>query len=120
MILLISEDLMMSSTVSAAVRAEGGTFRFVGSVERANVKLEDNDCDLLLVDLQTNDLDWEALTKLVGNVEHAIGYAQHVNVDILRRGRQLPFKEVLTRGQMNASVAEIVGSLSSLSDGGNC
>lgn len=108
MIVLISEDLMMSSTVSSAVRAEGGTFRFVGSVERANVKLEGNDCELLLVDLQAANLDWEGLAELVGKVPRAIGYAQHVNVDILRRGRELPFEKVLTRGQMNAAVAEIV------------
>jgi len=94
-----------------AVRAEGGTFRFVGSVDRANVKLEGNECELLLVDLQTNGLDWETLAELVDKVDNAIGYAQHVNVDILRRGRQLAFKEVLTRGQMNAGVAEIVGAI---------
>ncbi len=108
MILLISEDLMMSSTVSAAVRAEGGTFRFVGSVERANVKLEGSDCELLLVDLQTAGLDWDALTKLVDGVGRAIGYAQHVNVDILKRGRTLSFENVLTRGQMHMSVGEII------------
>lgn len=111
MIVLISEDLMMSSTASAAVRAEGGTFRFVASVERANVKLEGNECELLLVDLQTASLDWEGLSELVGKVPKAIGYAQHVNVDILRRGRELPFEKVLTRGQMNAAVADIVAGL---------
>lgn len=111
MIVLISEDLMMSSTASAAVRSEGGTFRFVASVERANVKLEDNSCELLLVDLQTNDLDWEALAVLVGKVPRAIGYAQHVNVELLSQGRTLPFEKVLTRGQMNAGVAEIVAGL---------
>jgi DNA-binding NtrC family response regulator len=108
MIVLISEDLMMSSTVSAAVRAEGGSFRFVASVERANVKLEGNDCELLLVDLQTANLDWEGLADLVGKVPKAIGYAQHVNVDILRRARELPFEQVLTRGQMSAMTADIV------------
>ena len=68
MIVLISEDLMMSSTVSAAVRAEGGTFRFVASVERAKVKLEGNDCELLIVDLQTAELDWESLAGFVSSV----------------------------------------------------
>ena len=113
MIVLISEDLMMSSTASAAVRAEGGTFRFVASVERAKVKLEGNDCELLLVDLQTANLDWESLQQLVSEVPRAIGYAQHVNVDLLRRGRELSFEKVLTRGQMNASVADIVAGLDS-------
>ncbi len=109
MILLISEDLMMSSTVSAAVRSDGGTFRFVSSVERANVKLAGNECELLLVDLQTAGLDWEALGKLLEQVSRAIGYAQHVHVDLLKRGRSLPFEQVLTRGQMHMSVAAVVG-----------
>ena len=109
MIVLISEDLMMSSTVSEAVRDIGGTFRFVKSVDRAKVKLEGNDCELLLVDLQASDLDWESLSELVGRVPRAIAYAQHVNVDLLNRGRELPFEQVLTRGQMHANVALLVG-----------
>lgn len=108
MIVLISEDLMMSSTVSSAVRAEGGTFRFVASVERAKVKLEGNDCELLIVDLQTAELDWEALAGLVSSVPRAVAYAQHVNVDILKRGRELTFENVLTRGQFHAGVAEVI------------
>lgn len=108
MILLISEDLMMSSTVSAAVRAEGGTFRFVGSVDRAKAKLEGNDCELLIVDLQTADLDWESLKEFVSSVPRAVAYAQHVNVDILKRGRELTFESVFTRGQFHAGVAEVV------------
>lgn len=108
MILLISEDLMMSSTVSAAVRAEAGTFRFVGSVDRANVKLEGNECELLLVDLQTAGLDWDELEKLVAQAPRAIGFAQHVHVDLLKRGRGLAFENVLTRGQMHAGVNDIV------------
>lgn len=111
MIVLISEDLMMSSTVSAAVRAEGGTFRFVASVDRAKAKLEGNDCELLIVDLQAKELDWENLAGLVDEVPLAIAYAQHVNVDLLRKGRELSFKQVLTRGQIHADIGNIVGEL---------
>lgn len=113
MVLLISEDLMMSSTVSSAVRDAGGTFRFVSSVGRAEVKLEKAlsdgvDCDLLLVDLQTADLDWDALPELLSKVPRAIAYAQHVNVDALRRANELPFEKVLTRGQLHAAVVQVV------------
>lgn len=113
MVLLISEDLMMSSTVSSAVRDSGGTFRFVKSVERAEVKLEiatsdDLPCDLLLVDLQTAELDWDALATLITKVPRAIAYAQHVNVAALRRANELPFEKVLTRGQLHAGVVDIV------------
>jgi len=110
MILLISEDLMMSSTVSAAVREHEGTFRFVKSVERALVKLEGQDCQLLLVDLQAAELDWDALSALVAKVPRAIAYAQHVNIEALRRGSKLGFEQVLTRGQFCAGAAEIVGT----------
>lgn len=109
MILLITEDLMMSSTVSSAVRAGGGTFRFVKSVERAKVKLEGNDCELLLVDLQTPGLDFGELIAFLAEVNRSVGYAQHVNVELLQHARTLPFDQVITRGQMHAGAAEIVG-----------
>lgn len=108
MIILISEDLMMSSTVSAAVRSEGGTFRFVKSVERAIVKLDSNECDLLLIDLQSPGLVWDDLKDFISVAKRAVGYAQHVEVDLLAKARQLPFESVLTRGQMHAGVASIV------------
>lgn len=111
MIVLISEDLMMSSTVSAAVRAEGGTFRYVASVERAIAKLEGESCELLLVDLQAKQLDWEALAGLVSSVQNSIAYAQHVNVDGLRKGRELPFDQVLTRGQLHGGIGAIISEL---------
>ncbi len=111
MILLISEDLMMSSTVSAAVREHEGTFRFVKSIQRAQVKLEGLDCQLLLVDLQAGELDWDALPELLASVPRAIAYAQHVNVDVLRRGSGLGFEKVLTRGQFFAGAAEIVATV---------
>lgn len=108
MILLISEDLMMSSTVSAAVREHEGTFRFVKSIERAEVKLDGQSCEMLLVDLQAAGLDWDALPALIAKVPRAIAYAQHVNVDVLRRGAGLGFEKVLTRGQFFAGAAGIV------------
>jgi hypothetical protein len=108
MIVLISEDLMMSSTVSSAVRLIDGTFRYVKSVERALAKLDGNECEFLFVDLQTPELDWVALESLVESVPRAIGYAQHVNVDVLKKGRELPFEAVLTRGQFHAGVAELI------------
>ena len=111
MIVLISEDLMMSSTISASVRSNGGTFRYVGSVERAKVKLEGNACELLVVDLQTKDLDWDSLPQFLETIPNAIAFAQHVNVDLLKKGRELPFQQVLTRGQIHAGVAEIVDNL---------
>ena len=111
MIVLISEDLMMSSTISSAVRANGGTFRYVKSVDRANVKLEGENCELLLVDLQVNDLDWEALETLVAAVPRSIAYAQHVNIEGLHKGRQLSFDQVLTRGQFHASIVEVIGNM---------
>jgi DNA-binding NtrC family response regulator len=110
MVLLISEDLMMSSTVSSAVRAQGGTFRFVSSVERAVVKLEGSECELLLVDLQTKELDWDGLAELIAKVPRAIAYAQHVNVDALSKAREMGFEQVLTRGQMHAGVTEVITS----------
>ncbi len=114
MIVLISEDLMMSSTVSSVVRAEGGTFRYVASVDRAKVKLEGSSCELLIVDLQTPGLDWVALAQFVSEVPLAYAFAQHVNVELLKNARELPFKEVLTRGQIHAGINQIVGELETL------
>ena len=111
MILLISEDLMMSSTVSAAVRENEGTFRFVGSVERAEVKLSGQTCELLLVDLQVANLDWDALATLIDKVPQSIAYAQHVNVAALKQAGEIPFDQVMTRGQFFAGISERVSAV---------
>lgn len=112
MILLLTKDLMMSSTVSSSVRAAGKTLKVVQSMERAKVKLEELDIELLLVDLQTESLDFELLKTLTsvdaGSRPRMIGYAQHVNIDVIQAGRDAGLDQVLTRGQLHGNIAGVL------------
>ena len=112
MIVLFSEDLMMTSTVSAAARAEGQTFRSVRSSEKLVERLENETVEHVLIDLQTSAIDFELLEKLcqqrTDGTPRMTGYAQHVNVDAIHRGREIGLDEVLTRGQLHGNVNAVI------------
>jgi hypothetical protein len=110
MIILLSKDLMMSSTISAAARASEKVFKVVQTVESAKTKIDADDVgvELLLVDLQTAGIDFEQLQSIaaidVADRPRLIGYAQHVNIDLINQGREVGLDQVLTRGQLHGNV----------------
>ena len=76
-------------------------------------RLADQSVALLLIDLQMPGLKIEDLNEGLAAIEvanrpHSVAYAQHVNVDILQTAKQCCFDEVITRGQMNAGLGELV------------
>ena len=112
MIVLFSEDLMMTSTVSAAARASGQTFRSVRSSEKLVERLENEAVEHVLIDLQTTALDFAVIEQLcqsrTDGAPRMTGYAQHVNVDAIHRGREIGLDQVLTRGQLHGNVSAII------------
>ena len=112
MIVLFSEDLMMTSTVSAAARAAGQTFRSVRSNEKLVERLDNEAVEHVLIDLQTAAIDFDLIEKLchgrTDGTPRMTGYAQHVNVDAIHRGREIGLDEVLTRGQLHGNVNTIL------------
>lgn len=112
MVVILTQDLMMSSSAGAVARANSVTLKTVASVAKAMELLQEHQSSLLLVDLQMNGLNLDELTTGLAEIPdesrpHSIAYAQHVNVELLEQGQQAGFDEVATRGQLNRGLGEL-------------
>lgn len=109
MILHITNDLMMSSTARSHAKTHGVEIKFASSFVQAIKELSESRYELCLADLQAGGMDMVALAEKVSEVDvRTIVYVQHVNVDVLEQAKALPFTEVMTRGQFNKSLGQIV------------
>ena len=114
MILILTKDLMMSSSAGAAARAKGLALESIPSVTKLESRLSDQpSVKLLLIDLQMPGLNFEQLSSVVQALDQeggptTIAYAQHVNVDLIEQAKAAAFDQVLTRGQLNASLEQLM------------
>ncbi len=118
MILHLSQDLMLVARVSAASRVAGISFK---SLSSAKSLLEwitgrepggSTDKDLhVFVDLQLPDLSIaDTLTEIGRQVNPAsiVAYAQHVRTDLLDNARSTGVGVILTRGQFDHQLENLV------------
>jgi len=113
MIVFITSDLMMASNAQAHAKQQGAKMFQVPTAERGLEILRESRPHLLLVDLQCPGLDIKSLGASLGNLADAIspltiGFAQHVEVEKLHAARDAGFDQVLTRGQMNSQIGQII------------
>ena len=109
MILILTQDLMMSSSASAVARSLNIPFKSSASTSKSIQRLNQGEVTLLLIDLQLPGLDitkiCEDLKSLATDVRpHCVAYAPHVEVDLLKSAREAGIDEVYTRGQMNGGL----------------
>lgn len=112
MIILLTNDLMFQSRVSAAVRNAGKTFLVDRTVSKLQERCEDaSSVELVLIDLAFQDLD---LSSGVTELRQAFGQAKviafgpHVDVPRLNLAQEVGCDVVMTRGQFDRDLAEIV------------
>lgn len=113
MILILTKDLMVQSSVSAAARALDKSIKPVGSSVAVAAKLQSDQFEMLLVDLQTPGLDLSQLSSALQTANSrppAIAFAQHVMVDLLDQAKACPFDKVLTRGQFTSQLGSLLQS----------
>jgi CheY-like chemotaxis protein len=113
MIVFLTSDLMMSSNASSHARQKKIELKTVDSTIAAIGLIELQRPHLFLIDLQTPGLEVEALGESVRELADSvcpltIAYAQHVNVDLIQRAKTAGFDQVLTRGQFNSQIGQIV------------
>ena len=116
MIVFLTSDLMMSSNASSHARQKKIELNTVDSAKAAVTLIEDQRPYLFLIDLQTPELDVEALGRSIREMADSvcpltIAYAQHVNVDLLQQAKMAGFDQVLTRGQFNSQIGQIVSEV---------
>ncbi|MDG1875578.1 MAG: hypothetical protein P8J27_16830 [Mariniblastus sp.] len=106
---------MMSSNASSHAREKKVKFKTATSAEKAIEIIEADRPHLLLIDLQTPGLNVEAFgTEIKGLADAVcpltIAYAQHVHVELLEQAKTAGFDQVMTRGQVNSRIANIIAA----------
>ena len=113
MIVFLTSDLMMASNAGSHAHQRKMELKTVDSAEAAIKLIEDQRPYLFLIDLQTPGLEVAALGESVRELADSvcpltIAYAQHVNVDLLRQAQSAGFDQILTRGQFNNQIGQII------------
>ena len=109
MILHVTNDLMMSSTARSHAQSQGVEIVFANSMKAAIEHLEAGTCTLCLADLQMKGIQMEELAAAATQQETGtVVYVQHVQVELLEQAKQISFGAVMTRGQFNKSLGQII------------
>ena len=113
MILAVLDDLMFSSKIKTAANQLGVDLRFSRSLDGALETMRKNPTTLVLFDLNNQRLDPLAIVSAM----HAdpalasiptIGYASHVQVDVIDAARQAGVDEVMARSAFTSKLADIL------------
>ena len=113
MIVFLTKDLMMSSNASSHARQHKIQFKTVDSIESVAQVIESNRPHVLLIDLQAPGLVVERLGEMIRELPDSvrpltIAFAQHVNHKLLEQATSAGFDQILTRGQVNSQMGQIV------------
>jgi CheY-like chemotaxis protein len=109
-ILFVSSDLFLGSRVTAAIRAAGRSADVAASGAAAGQRLSESSAyRLVIVDLETPGLQIDALLAARQEPRPAvIAYGPHVQVPRLQAARQAGCDLVLTRGQFDGALPELL------------
>jgi CheY-like chemotaxis protein len=110
-VLFVSTDLVFSSRLAAAGERLGFTVSAVTSIDAAEGRLEDDSIDLVICDLSAPGADPQSLVARLRqrrpNVA-IVAYAPHVHEDRLRAATEAGCNEVLSRGQFDRQMDDIL------------
>src|SRR5688572_23919067 len=102
-VVLLTNDLMVSSRVEGAALWTGIDVRIVTSAEAAVQSCVERPPDKLIIDLGTLSLDVAELVAQVkrgsGNCPQIIAFGPHVHAELLANARHAGCDEVVSRGQ---------------------
>ncbi|MDG1894046.1 MAG: hypothetical protein P8J37_03975 [Fuerstiella sp.] len=109
-VVLLANDLMLSSTVSGYAAQAGRSFCSAGSVLDVVAAISEDPTALLLVDLGLPSLELTSLADSIpADVLHrAVAYGPHVHTAKLDAARSVGFGKVMSRGQFSAQVGTLI------------
>jgi PleD family two-component response regulator len=113
MILAVLDDLMFSSKVKTAANQLGVDLRFSRSVDGAIETMRKNPTTLVIFDLNNERIDALAIVAAMRQDPAlasipTVGYASHVQTDVINAARQAGVGEVLARSAFVQQLAEIL------------
>lgn len=110
-ILLLSDDLMLGSQVSAAAQQLGQTVRTAANLDSLLSLCDDEEVRHVVLDLNLASIQaGTALSKLraaCSDDTTFLAIAPHVHTAKIESAKQAGFDRVLTRGQFHASMKEL-------------
>jgi len=113
-IVLLTNDLMFQSKVSGAVRNAGKQLVVDRTVERLMERCDANSIKLVLIDLSLSTLDLDQAVKSLrdgfGNAS-ILAFGAHVDIARLEEAKRAGADSVMTRGQFDRDLNEIVQAL---------
>lgn len=109
-VLLVSADLFLGSRVRGAIESQGWTLETAGTGARAVERLQSGKpYGLVLVDLETPALQIESMSAArAEGAPPIIAYGPHVHEKRLDAARTAGCDRVLTRGQFNATLSQLL------------
>ncbi len=111
MIVFITKDLMIQSSAAANAHERHVVLETTANVQQAVESLAGGNVELLLLDLQTPNLDLTCLLARLSGMEcrpATIAFAQHVEVQLLQSANQPEIDQVMTRGQFSRNLPDII------------
>lgn len=122
MILFLTSDLLMQSSQSAAASRRGLRLVTLSNVADAVEQINHHPVAALFVDLQMRGLDTTDLIRQLQTLPDppkTIAFAQHVEQDLLDAVRGSVIDHVMTRGQFNHRLPQLIGELESAAEPGS-
>jgi len=106
-VVLLSSDLMMTSTVNGAAVQSGLEFRTATSPEQLQNSSDD---DLIIIDLATPGLNMAQASGALNDRQRktSIVFGPHVHTDRFEQARAAGFINLLARGRFDTEVGEII------------
>jgi len=113
MILAVLDDLMFSSKIKTAANQLGVDLRFSRSVDGAIETMRKNPTTLVIFDLNNERIGPLAIVEKMKQdpalaAIPTVGYASHVQTDVINAARQAGVGEVLARSAFVQQLADIL------------
>lgn len=117
-IVILCADLMFQSQITGAARLNGFSFTCVLSLAQALGKLTNELPQLLIIDLNQPEIDWELLTRTMQQYPQltSIAYGPHVDTETLQQARDAGCDQVLPRSQFSANLPRLLQTALSTDD----
>jgi CheY-like chemotaxis protein len=110
-VLFLSSDLVFSSRLAAAGKRLGMAVSAVSTIDAAVDRVEGNAIELVICDLSAPGAEAQALVARLRRLRPnlaIVAYAPHVHEDRLRAAAEAGCNEVLTRGQFDRQMDDIL------------
>ena len=110
-VLLLSQDLLVTSRVSGVVQALNVSFKSVSSTDNLQLAWSESPAELIVVDLTLPGLDVEEVVQWIHAQQTratVIAFGPHVQLKTLERAEQSGCDHVYVRGEFFAQMQNIL------------